>query len=489
MKNLFTKRKFLLPLLAGIGVGLYPVLFYYSRNYEMVNSVHHLSRFLLYFIIVPAIAFWTIYVFFSYEKLKKLRKYVLPFLSVFVFLFFLKMCLHTGLQKKIIAGIFVVAVLSAWFLHKHLLKIIGLQYILALIGLAGLGSTLIERNSYTTEWKTQPDDIENISFNNKPNIYFIQPDGYVNFSELNQGYYQISDTSFKSFLNKKGFTTYDHFRSNYDATLSSNSSIFTMKHHYYEGSTAAHEMPNARQTIISDNPVLRILKKNGYKTAFLAENPYLVSNRPKPGYDYINFEYSELPFLDSKLELRKEITPDLSQAMIEFQGEPSFFFIEIFDPKHISGSKKGENLVEEKRREYIRDLENANRTLTNVIETILSKDEDGIIVLMADHGGYVGMEYLQQGNEFTTDQNKIRSIFSSLLSIRWPEGNAPPEDDKFKTSVNVFRLLFSYLSEDKSLLDHLQEDSSYMKITSGAEEGVYKVIDENGVVISSIRER
>ena len=41
-------------------------------------------------------------------------------------------------------------------------------------------------SNFSTEWKTQNDDIEQIKLINRPNIYLFQPDGYVNFSEINK---------------------------------------------------------------------------------------------------------------------------------------------------------------------------------------------------------------------------------------------------------------------------------------------------------------
>jgi hypothetical protein len=53
-----------------------------------------------------------------------------------------------------------------------------------------------------------------------------------------------------------------------------------------------------------------------------------------------------------------------------------------------------------------------------------------------------------------------------------------PKQD-IKTSVNLFRILFSALSEDESLLKHLQADNSYLKVNENAPSGIYKVIDED----------
>ena len=62
----------------------------------------------------------------------------------------------------------------------------------------------------------------------------IQPDGYVSFSELKKGYYNYDNTDFEQWLSHQGFSLHHNFRSNYYSTLSANSSLFAMKHHYYK---------------------------------------------------------------------------------------------------------------------------------------------------------------------------------------------------------------------------------------------------------------
>jgi len=69
------------------------------------------------------------------------------------------------------------------------------------------------------------------------------------------------------------------------------------------------------------------------------------------------------------------------------------------------------------------------------------------------------------------------------LAIRWPNNEKPPLENSFKSSVNLFRILFSYLAEDPQLLNHLQEDASFIPIKIGAPEGIYKYIDSNGKIV------
>jgi len=47
-------------LLAGIAAGLYPILFYYSNNFQLVNTWQHFLFFVASFIGLPALLFYII---------------------------------------------------------------------------------------------------------------------------------------------------------------------------------------------------------------------------------------------------------------------------------------------------------------------------------------------------------------------------------------------------------------------------------------------
>ena len=82
----------------------------------------------------------------------------------------------------------------------------------------------------------------------------------------------------------------------------------------------------------------------------------------------------------------------------------------------------------------------------------------------------------------TQNRDKLYSIFGANLSIYWPEGT-PVANDQIQTSVNLFRVLFSYLSEDPTLLENLQEDGSYLPILQAARKGIYQVVDDTGNIV------
>lgn len=477
---LFLSNKNDYPILAGLTAGLYPIFFYFSNNYTLINTWGHVAYFVFFFLIVPALVFFIAHKIFKLSRFAKLRKYVLPFLNMFTFLFLLIVCLCAGIQPVLMFLAFAFAALFAFFLYKDFKKVMAFQLILAVLGLIWLIPNLIAQINYSKAWQEQPDAIENAVFKKKPNVYFIQPDGYANFSELKKGHYDYDNSAFEGFLKEEGFKNYPGFRSNYTSTLSSNSSVFMMKHHYYNNGSAFNEPINARNVIISENPVLNIFENNGYKTHFISELPYLLINRPAMGYDFCNFDYDRLSYISTGLGERQDILKPLADNLKTAWETPKFFFIEIFDPGHISSTSAGTDGAQEERTEWLQGLERANDLLRETVTLIKSRDPNGLIIIMADHGGYVGFDYTDQKQEKTQDETLIHSMFSANLSIHWPNGMVPVFDGSFVSSVNFFRILFAYLSENQSYLSHLQDNSSYITIYKDAPKGIYKYIDDSG---------
>ncbi len=471
-----------LPVVAALASGLYPVIFYYTNNYSLINSWKHLGFFIVFFLVVPVLTFLVISKLFKTPKLKKWDKHILPFLNIFSFFMFIQLCLYAKTQWLFSSIIFVAALLFGIYLYAYLKKVIAIQLLLVVVGLFWLFPTIKTQLTYSSQWSIQPDDIEEVVFKKRPNIYYIQPDGYVNYSEMDKGYYNVDNTEFWNFLEENNFKSYPDIRSNYTSTLVSNSATFSMMHHYYNNGFNFTEIANAREIIISKNPVLDIFKNNNYKTHFIAEISYLLNNFPEMGYDACNFDYDDIAFITDGFKREEDILKPI-EAFLDVDKERSkFFFIEIFKPGHVS-SKEHETTGAAKELElYKKNLKIANKRLVRVIDLIQERDPEGLIMIMADHGGYAGYDHMLEIRKKTSDRDLLYSAFSTQLSIKWPHGEAPKFDTKFKTGVNVFRILFSHLSEEEKYLENLQNEGSYTIIEEDAPKGVYKVIDDEGNV-------
>ncbi|QRM89547.1 hypothetical protein FG167_10000 [Lacinutrix sp. WUR7] len=480
----FLDSKKEIPVIAAVAAGLYPFLFNFEKNFTLINSWQQFYFYCFIYLLLPTVIFVSVsFITKKYNLLKGKRKFLFPVLNFAFFTFFLYINMH-GIAKKKIGLLFIfIACLLAILIYKHFKKIIVLQFILAIFVIPFLILKIVGFVSYSNKWMEQPDNIEAIVFKKTPNIYIIQVDGYANFSELVKGHYNFDNRDFENYLQDNEFKKYYNFRSNYFSTLSSNSSFFAMKHHYYNSPKEAQtELYNSRDIIVGENPVVSILKNNNYKTNLLLEFSYLLLNRPKIAYDFCNIDYSNISYFSRGFEKQNDLVADLDKAIENNSESANFYFIEKISPGHVTTSEFAGDSKDAERELYLKRLLETNIWLKKIIKTINTKDKNALIVISADHGGFVGLNATPEARKKQTDDKIIKSIFTSTLAIKWPN-EAPEFDTEFKTPVNFFRILFAHLAEDASYLDNLQDDKSYMVIKKGAPYGVYELINEKGEVV------
>jgi len=479
----FIESKKEYPIIAAIAAGLVPLVFYYSRNFTLINSWSQFLYFLVYFLFIPIVTFKLADVLCTRVSFfKPAKKYALPILN-FSWSTYMLIYVSIGFSIKIIGLAFLLILLATFLLYKYFNKVLVFQYILVIVISVSFFNFLIFNLKNTNKWFVQTDNIEEVVFKKKPNIYLIQPDGYANISELNSGYYNFNNTKFETYLQNKEFKIYPDYRSNYYSTLSSNSSLFGMKHHYHNYPVnSVNELYNARDVIVGENPVLKVLKCNNYKTHLLLDKSYLLYNRPKLFYDSCNISLQELPYFPKWLSVNKDVLADLKINMTLNKDSNKFYFLEQMTPSHITNRSEPGNIAILERDKYLTRLEETNKWLQQVIDYIVANDKNSLIIIAADHGGFVGMNTTKESLIKSEDRDLVYSIFTSQLAIKWPE-EAPEFDDKLKTPVNLFRILFAYLSENETYLENLQEDKSYTFIEKGAPFGVYELINEEGETV------
>ncbi len=448
------------PLLVGFMAGFYPLVFYYSNNYEYINSFKHLLFFSFLFLIVPTIGTYILYKIFDFfPKLNPYKKHVLFVVIIEVTALFLSQAYYLTIKKKLLLLLLLIVVflsLRFYDLYKKIMVyVLFLSFIpfvncLYIVGYKQLVDTL--------NWTKQSDSISKTKFVKRPNIYFLEPDGYTGKEAMQEAPYDYKDSLY-DWLESNSFTVYKNTKSNYPASLASNASMFMMKHHYLKKiPSSPFEMQDARKIIVGNNIVVDILKNNNYKTFFIVEDGYFQLSFQKGNYDYYNINNSEISFFGN-INAEKDVYEDLEKK-IENDKEkdiPKFYFVETLFPHHIVFS---DTEKENQRKVYLTRVEIAKDWLKKTINLIEKKDPSGIIIIAADHGGWVGIEDLNE--MFSTNDKKIlQSIFSNLIAIKWNDNKHVEYDDNLKSNVNIFRILFSFLSEDKTLLKHLEEDYSY----------------------------
>jgi hypothetical protein len=476
------------PIISALAAGLYPLLYNYDSNFVLVKSPEQFAAYSFTFLLLPLLCIL------AAQKLTAAIRFIRPLnkysVSVLNFCFFngLLALSAFGTNKKLLLITVLIAGLLGFVLYRHYKKIVLIQLLMVLVGLSSLVPYLLRELRYDDSWQVLPDEILQAQLVNRPNIYFIQPDGYANPSELEKPPYDFDNSDFEAYLSEKGFKSYRNFRSNYSNTVTSNSATFSLKHHYYNRPYEDGKTPvRYRKIIAGDNPVIGILKNNGYRTHLLLDHSYLVINRPGMGYDYCNINYSDIPLLSRGFSKTNDLLTPLAK-LIEGNGSSgNFYFVEKIRPGHIPVRKADSKGRDAERKDYLEKLGWANDWLTDIVDLIEEKDPEGLVVVMADHGGYVGWDYTAQRRIKTSDKALIRSVYTALLAIKWPGNEPPVYDSELRSGVNLFRVLFAYLSQNSDYLEQLEADESFMIVDQDTPFGVYKVIDgSNRVIFESV---
>lgn len=461
--------------MAGFSVGFYFMVFYYAKNFALAYSLLQLAFLTAYYLIMPIVVLLT--GFWLLRRSKYRRHWLFVGIIAFYGGFLLQILQGTFFGLWFFVTVAAGAVLSVW-VNKYYKLLILLLFLMTLLNVKPLAGIAYRAVINTDQWKKLPDDIDNATFKKKPNIYYIQPDGYTSFKNLKSNkYYDFDNSDYELFLKRHGFTLYEDYRSNYNTTLLSNSATFSMKQHHAQRDVAKYA---ARGIIIGNNPVLRILRKNGYHTNLIIENPYLIINRPSSLYDHCNISRSEIPYFGDGLSADKDVFADLKARMKTAKGA-NFYFVEKFLPTHVTGREDKSKGAEEEARMHMQKLGQAKSWLVAVIDYIAKNDPDGLIIIGADHGGYAGFDHTQQSLSKTTDADLIHSMYGSQLAIKWNNPESAEYDGGLKSGVNLFRTVFSVLAENKDYLKRQEESGSYQDLASPA--GVYRYIDDNGKVV------
>lgn len=448
------------PILGGFFAGYFPFIFYFYKNFDLVNSISQLFIFISFYIISSIFIISFIYLIIKKSKFSKYKTKSIQLSILILFSIFINIIISNDFSwKKIL--FFTIVILVTFVLnitHKYLIVFI---FLMSIYPTLKVGSMVFKNVFIENDWTKQPDNIVDTKFKIKPNVYFIQPDGYANSKNLKNDLYNFDNSEFDRFLEENNFTIYEDYHSNYSSTLNSNSSCFNMKHHFNDN---RNKFNYSRDYIMGKNPVLEIFKNNGYKTLFISERAYLMMNKPKIYFDYVNFSSNEIPFFKDGWSIFKETSPIIKNQIQANKETPNFFFIEKFSPGHIATTNGDSQGINQERINYLNGLKEANLWLKEIVSYIHKNDKDAIIIIAADHGGFVGFKSTSESIAKIEDKKLQESIYGAKLAIKWNDNSHQKIDNRLKSSVNLFRILFSQLGNNKKLLDNLQSDSSFNEL-------------------------
>jgi len=150
------------PLLVGFLSGFYPMVFYYSNNYEFANSYQHLIFFSFLFLIIPMAGTFILYKIFNHSsKLNFYKKHLLFVIIIEITAIFLSQVYFLTIKKKLLFLLLLITILLSLKFYKSYKKVLVFVMFLAFIPFVKCVKTLIHKQVFDTlNWTKQNDSIE-----------------------------------------------------------------------------------------------------------------------------------------------------------------------------------------------------------------------------------------------------------------------------------------------------------------------------------------
>jgi hypothetical protein len=398
---------------------------------------------------------------------------------------------------------FILAWLIPWIQILHFNVFLMILCVLSLgNGLYSIINTKTNEIYRSAEYGLHLALYDQIRFIETPNVYYIVPDSYPNRAAL-QEIYDIDNSVFYEDLELLGFKTYHHAFSNYMYTGTSVTSLFSMRHHFYQGSIGNFEMLNAREFIAGkNNPTVDIFKNNGYEVNYIHQNNSMFTrgcyvDLCSPSVFWGDFIDIFVPDKLKSIRLSTRSHIGLTHTvdalvprflehvdMISTHPQPHFVYVHMATPNHSSKKQTTVNRLASFRKKFFKKIHVANDIITKFVQHILTTDPNALIIINADHGAWGFGTYRwarKKVFEGVPDDLIALDYLGVLLAIRWPYG-APKHDQDLQTNVNLFRHIFAYLSESEDILATKVPDHGYIIKGRGNRSIVAKAIDDGEIL-------
>ncbi len=354
----------------------------------------------------------------------------------------------------------------------------------------------------------------------RPNIYLFFQESLHSLDILRDAY-GMDTSELEAYLAKAGFTDYGKIYANSPSTLPSFADTFSFR------SSRAFARGNGDAAVgirymlggAESNTLLRVLKTNGYTTAFLVgDTGYFGTVKGKlldssdgicvlPQENSISGVISCVSMLNTRFHRRLfglmrrlagsdtagdviyhgPLEERVSQAVAaHMRPEAPLFLTFKGGAKHTpsNGGYTWRQLAEwVQGGEYQRAVEKGSQELQRICDNIIANDPGAMIIILGDHGPR-RLQDIEKGaasvDELKAQLQKTDFSFPDFcddrhavfLAIRLPYGR--PGDISYGlplSHVNLFRHVLAYLNDDQSILADREPSESYWKGSVIVKEG------------------
>jgi len=319
-----------------------------------------------------------------------------------------------------------------------------------------------------------------VRFKETPDIFVIVLESYQSSAWL-ADYYGFDNRPFEAALAERGFVVNPAAWANYYFTLQSLSSVFLMDHHYQlqEAGNLDGRGCRAMMSSATYNPVLEILKNNGYDIEYWLRMSYLYfpERAAKGGVSRMLVDKSN-PLEPLSTLVWPHVIPHEQMAWRDYrpflldhlpvQPGPRPRFVLVKDGL-IHQAVEGYPPPREQWKDFHVGLfEKANAFVLSLVDKIVAANPDAVVLLFGDHGAY-GLSYgwwdfagddpdaffAKEGVSLPDVARDNLSILGAVRLGRSGEGLPA------KSLVNLFRDLFVRLSGDEALAATRVADDGY----------------------------
>ncbi len=421
--------------------------------------------------------------FFFKKKLSKINAIIITAIFLFFYLFF-------GVIVEKISSIKMLFFLNRPLFHYPLIIILFITVILFFLKLRKRSNEKIlmyintlfllflsiegvkymsrakdyEKNKITTE----PIHFKTVKKRETPNIYFFVLDEYAGTTSLKE-YFNYDNIPFIDELKKRGFYVVKNPNSNYNLTWASMASTFDMGYFidFKEEDFIKENIYIRLSEIINKNKLLTFLESNNYtiynnsffefyesgkKThsfsklieSKLTSHTFLSKIKKGP-LNHIPSNYIQLKintFFANRYKYNKEMI-DKSKKIIDSENNKFMMYSHFMMPhppfvmekngriKNLSIAYKEMSNQKKVIKGYIDYLSYTNEILLNLINAIIEKNENSIIILSSDHG-----------YRWHLNKSRPENDFNNFIAIYNFEKNYKGFTDSI-SNVNLFRLILN----------------------------------------------
>jgi hypothetical protein len=454
-----------------------PYLYLFEKNFFFINNGNHFIL-LIFFLLV------SIFTIYSLEKIfnnyhKSLFVHYLILLVFYSYNYFEEILMIRHRYLILIDFIIIILsiVLVRRFLPPNKIFIKFLNTVISVFSILLIFKILVFTVTISDKIKSQQ-FLKVNNFKNKkfPDIYFIVLDGYSNHNILKESF-DFDNSNHLNYLLKKGFYIDSISRTNYfltDLSLNStlngrylNSNIInsvnrnvTFLKKSTNNSFVFNYLKNKNYTVInldgskgplSDNLYndYNFFFKKRYLSRYFVDDftrPILLKTMIKPiilkFFSNYDSYFSILYQLDKITDLESIESPKFVMSHI-VSPHPPYVFSENGKPKY-SGFNQNNWKIENKK-DYIDQIKFLNTKIKFIVDNILKKNTNSIIVIQSDHGS----SFSSDPREWDDGDFNLIKERSAVINYVYIPGYRYEKYYQGSTLVNTFPLLFNTVFNEK----------------------------------------